>query len=127
MVTWQRKCLFGEIVDGEMQLNDAGRVVWEVWNSLPDRYPQITLGAAVVMPDHFHEIVMIGVGVGAIHELPLHELPRPYGSTPNRFITDSASRVSQGLGWAGRPKSSGGRVTGSSSGQAPSGRRRERR
>ena len=42
-----------------MRLNDAGRIVWEVWNSLPARYPQVALGTAVVMPNHFHGIVGI--------------------------------------------------------------------
>jgi len=76
IVTWRRESLFGEIIDGEMRLNDAGRIVWDVWQSLPARYPQIGLGAAVVMPNHFHGIVIITeTPVGVIHELPLRELP----------------------------------------------------
>src|SRR5690349_3753763 len=74
IVTRGREPLFGEIKDGEMHLNDAGRIVWDVWNSLPARYPQIALGAAVVMPNHFHGNVIINP-VGAIHELPLQDLP----------------------------------------------------
>src|SRR5206468_4169421 len=71
--------LFGEIKGGEMRLNDAGQIVWEIWNSLPARYPQIALGTAVVMPNHFHGIMIINetpvgvVPVRAIHELPLRE------------------------------------------------------
>jgi len=37
VVTHGRACLFGEVVNGKMCLNDAGRVVVEVLNSLPDR------------------------------------------------------------------------------------------
>jgi len=69
-----RQCIFGEVVDGEMRLNEVGKIVWEVWNSLPARYPQIVLGVAVVMPNHFHAIITIddpAEPVGAIHELPL--------------------------------------------------------
>jgi len=29
--THHRACLFGEIVDGEMRLNEAGRMVQEEW------------------------------------------------------------------------------------------------
>ena len=72
-VTRGRECLFGDVKDGEMNLNDAGQIVWDVWNSLPARYPTITLGSAVVMPNHFHGIIIIPVG--AIHESPLRELP----------------------------------------------------
>jgi REP element-mobilizing transposase RayT len=30
-----RECLFGEVVEEEMRLNDAGRMVQDVWNDLP--------------------------------------------------------------------------------------------
>lgn len=77
MVTYQREHLFGEIADGDMRQNDAGKIVWEVWKSLPGRYPTITLDEGVVMPNHFHGIVIIEENpVGAIYELPLRdELP----------------------------------------------------
>ena len=32
--TQERGCLFGEIVDGEMGLNDAGRMVQMVWEEV---------------------------------------------------------------------------------------------
>jgi len=78
LVTYQRECKFGEIIRGEMTVNIAGQVVWDVWNSLPDRYPKIELGEAVVMPNHFHGIIWIKppVGVGAVHELPQREPPQ---------------------------------------------------
>jgi putative transposase len=69
IVTHGRERFFGKIKEGEIQLSNAGQVVWEVWNSLPARYPQIELGTAQVMPDHFHGIIVIPVR--AIHELPL--------------------------------------------------------
>ena len=76
IVTHGRESLFGEIESGEMRLNDAGQIVWDVWNSLPARYPEIALGTAVVMPNHFHGIIHVRADyeppVGAIHELPLH-------------------------------------------------------
>lgn len=79
--TWQRECLFGELVDGTMQVNELGRIVDEAWLGLSVRYPEISLDAHVIMPNHLHGILMlsedvrIGCGthgsVGAIHELPL--------------------------------------------------------
>ena len=75
MVTSRRECLFGEIRNDKMYLNEAGNIVLDVWNSLPARYPMITLGTAVVMPNHFHGIVIINESVGAIHESPLRESP----------------------------------------------------
>lgn len=61
--TQNRECLFGDMVDGEMRLNDAGRVVHGVWNDLPDHYAGVKLDAFVVMPNHVHGIIVI-VGAG---------------------------------------------------------------
>lgn len=60
-----RECLYGEVFNGEMVLNDAGRVVESVWCALPDRFPSIELDAFVVMPNHFHGIIVICDCVGA--------------------------------------------------------------
>ena len=68
--TKNRECLFGEIIDGEMHLNDAGRVVQTMWGQLSERFPHAESGTFVVMPNHIHGIVSIGVG--AIRESPLH-------------------------------------------------------
>ena len=77
IVTKDREPMFGEIVDGEMQLNALGQIVMDIWNALPSRFQKIELGAAVVMPDHFHCIINImdvgAIRVGAIHESPLRE------------------------------------------------------
>jgi putative transposase len=34
-----RACLFGEVKDGEMRHNDAGRMVVDGWVALPARFP----------------------------------------------------------------------------------------
>lgn len=57
--TWQRKCLFGEIVDGEMQLNNLGNHVCETWTGIPRHYRHVALDAFVVMPNHIHGIIYI--------------------------------------------------------------------
>ncbi|MBI1185283.1 transposase [bacterium] len=54
-----RECLFGEIVDGAMILNDAGQMVENVWLKLPKRFTNIELHEFVVMPNHFHAIMEI--------------------------------------------------------------------
>jgi REP element-mobilizing transposase RayT len=54
-----RTCLFGEITDGEMILNDAGQMVETQWLALPNRFPNIALHEYVVMPNHFHAILEI--------------------------------------------------------------------
>ena len=54
-----KACLFGEVVDGEMRLNDAGRVAEECWRAIPDHFPHVELDAFVIMPNHIHGIVWI--------------------------------------------------------------------
>jgi REP-associated tyrosine transposase len=54
-----RRCLFGTIVEGELALNDAGRIVGAVWEALPERFPTIAPDVYVVMPNHFHAVVSI--------------------------------------------------------------------
>ncbi|MDT8423033.1 MAG: transposase, partial [Desulfuromonadales bacterium] len=59
LCTFQRACLFGEVVDGEMRLNEAGRTVQKCWDDIPDHFPHVELDAFVVMPNHVHGIVVI--------------------------------------------------------------------
>lgn len=75
-----RECLFGEVVDGEMRLNDAGRVVELCWQAIPEHFPHVELDAFVMMPNHLHGVVFItGATVGATHASPLQTPSAPYG------------------------------------------------
>jgi REP element-mobilizing transposase RayT len=66
IVAQGRESFFGKIVDGTVVLNDAGQMVVAIWESMCERFPNINLGAFVVMPNHFHAIVIIrDVTVGA--------------------------------------------------------------
>ena len=66
-----RECLLADVVDGVICLNDAGLCVKSIWNSLPDRYPDVEIDSVVIMPNHLHGIIIINERtVGAIHELP---------------------------------------------------------
>jgi REP element-mobilizing transposase RayT len=60
-----RECLLGEIVDGEMELNEAGRMVETWWRELSNKFPSVEIDTFVVMPNHFHGIVVINNPVGA--------------------------------------------------------------
>lgn len=63
--TYDRECLFGEIVDGEMILNEYGKIVQTTWMDLPNHISNIELDAFVVMPNHIHGIIVIPVGAGS--------------------------------------------------------------
>lgn len=55
----KRHCLFGRITEGEMVLNDAGRMVADCWLQIPHYFPNVELDEWVVMPNHIHGIVVI--------------------------------------------------------------------
>ena len=54
-----RECLFGKIVNGEMVLNDAGKMADNVWMKMPERFLNVQLHEYVIMPNHFHAIFEI--------------------------------------------------------------------
>jgi len=56
---WQRECLFGEIVAGEMHLNALGKIVQWEWRHLGAGFANLQLGAFVVMPNHVPGIIFI--------------------------------------------------------------------
>ncbi len=65
-----REHLFGEIVEGEMQLNDIGRVTEQCWNAIPKHFENVSLHSFVIMPNHVHGIIEIITNVGAKHFSP---------------------------------------------------------
>lgn len=76
VVTQDRACLFGEVLDGEMRLNALGEIVRTEWFRSPYIRQEIQLNPEefVVMPNHIHGIVWIvreGVSVGATGRSPL--------------------------------------------------------
>jgi putative transposase len=54
-----RTCIYGKIVSGEMVLNAAGQMIEKWWLELNQKFPAIETDAYVVMPNHFHGIVVI--------------------------------------------------------------------
>jgi len=55
----QRKYLFGEISNGEMNLNDAGRMIEKWWQELAHKFSLVELDEHITMPNHFHGIIVI--------------------------------------------------------------------
>ena len=59
IVAWHREFLFGEVVNGEMRLNQYGEIAADTLQWLERQYPYVELGAWVVMPNHAHVILII--------------------------------------------------------------------
>jgi putative transposase len=66
ITTKGRKNLFGQIINGKMILNDAGKLIDEQWRNLTGRFTHIKLDEYIVMPNHLHGIInIVGATVGA--------------------------------------------------------------
>jgi REP element-mobilizing transposase RayT len=57
--TQGRECLFGQVIEGVMQLNEYGWIVHDEWVRTADVRPNVELDLFVVMPNHLHIIVVI--------------------------------------------------------------------
>jgi REP element-mobilizing transposase RayT len=119
--TWQGKCLFGDVVNNEVQLSHYGETVRLKWHYLPRRYPHVQLDAFVIMPNHVHGIIFlidgnatnvcgVGAGLEKIHDQKTdlfcktspyqrHGLPEVISG----FKTFSARRINQIRCLAGVP------------------------
>lgn len=95
-----RACLFGEIVNGEIRLHQAGFTVQECWEEIPAHFPDVELDEFVVMPNHVHGIIVVSSGKGAACRAPTVErFGRPVpGSIPTvmrSFKSAATKRTNQ--------------------------------
>ena len=82
--TQGRACLFGDIKNGAMVLNEYGCAVRDEWLKISEIRAEIQTGEFVVMPNHFHGIVIIAEPIiGDIRERAIRELPL---RTPNHSV-----------------------------------------
>ena len=80
-----RACLFGDVVDGAARLNEFGEIVREEWGRSAEIRAELTIDAYVIMPNHFHGIVMIDVGAhGARPSNMGDRVNRAHGRAPLR-------------------------------------------
>ncbi|MCY7277658.1 MAG: hypothetical protein LH702_28955 [Phormidesmis sp. CAN_BIN44] len=57
--TRNHQCLFGTVIEGQMQLSAIGGIVAEEWSKTAKIRSSIELAQWVIMPNHFHAIVML--------------------------------------------------------------------
>lgn len=114
LVTHGREHLFGEIENGEMRLNEFGEIVNNTWDDLVNHINNIELDEFIVMPNHFHGIIVIYhpddvVGAGskpAPEDSRAGHGPAPTVGLPEivrQFKTFSAKRINQKRGTTSQP------------------------
>lgn len=66
----QREFLFGTAIGEKIQCTSTGKIIEACWREIPEHFPEVTLDAFVVMPNHIHGIIQLSRGetaVGAGH------------------------------------------------------------
>jgi putative transposase len=57
--THEREYLFGDIVNGTMELNSIGDIARTHWQKLAQHHPNIIVDESIVMPNHLHGIICL--------------------------------------------------------------------
>jgi len=89
----KRRCLFGAVINGEMQMNRCGKVVEEEWYRSAKMRREIELDAFCVMPNHVHGIVVIAKSPVGAQGLA----PRQHGHAPLQRKVRSLSTLIAGF------------------------------
>jgi len=75
------KNILGSIANGEVRLNKYGRVIRDEWLRTMELRPNVLMDEYVVMPNHFHGIIMI------IDDTTVGATRRVAPTSNNSFIT----------------------------------------
>jgi REP element-mobilizing transposase RayT len=59
MCTFKKAPLFGKLQDGKMLLSPLGFIVEDCWTEIPNHFARVELDLYVIMPNHFHGIVVL--------------------------------------------------------------------
>jgi len=59
ILTYQRQPLFGNLENGLMHLSPLGDLASSVWLGLSGRFTEVEIDELIVMPDHFHGILIL--------------------------------------------------------------------
>jgi len=93
--TQNRVVLFGEIIDGDVRLNEMGTIVQQTWDDLPTHYHGIDLDAFIVMPNHVHGIIILADESARRHAIP--EIVRGFKTFSARRVNERAGK--RGVLW----------------------------
>jgi len=106
MCAQNHACMFGNIVNDQMRLNNAGLMVRTWWRKVGGKFPSVQTDGYIIMPNHFHGIVNIAGAAPCGHD---SKLGQPRGVAPtlgdivNWFKTMTTNQYIRGVkqnGWS---------------------------
>ena len=99
IVTYRREPLFGEIVDGVMQLNERGEIARREWFKTAELRPFVELyeDEFVVMPNHAHGILWMNDDVGAEHRSAPTDMPHVTAGSLGAIVRAYKSAVTYAI------------------------------
>ncbi len=106
VVVENREPYFGDVVNGEMQLNVFGQLVVNAWEWLGRHYSYVTLDEYVVLPNHLHGIIImaddLGRGDSRIARTGAAQISRkPLGRLIGAFKTVATKKINLACGSPG--------------------------
>jgi putative transposase len=62
IAAYKKQMLFGQIINGEMILDEGGKIAEKYWLEIPKHFKNVILHDYIIMPNHIHGIIVIAVG-----------------------------------------------------------------
>lgn len=90
-----RECLFGNIINDQMILNDAGMMISKWYHELENKFPDIRCHQMIVMPNHFHAILENVGAVGMVGMVGADLRVCPNNHTEGEHVGSPLHRVVQ--------------------------------
>jgi putative transposase len=91
--THNRECVFGRVVDGDVELSPLGEIACQYWVEIPAHNPGVEIDVFTIMPNHTHGIIVIPERpVETFHGTSLHGTSLP--SDPMSAISPKAGSLS---------------------------------
>ena len=108
--TQNRECLFGEVVDEEMSINEIGTIVQAEWMRTADIRSNVLTDQFIIMPNHIHGIWYLierddgrGVLQYATTESQFRSPSQTIGAIVRGFKSAATKQINESRGTPGKP------------------------
>lgn len=92
---WNRENIFGYMIDEKIRLNPYGFIVEDEWIRSETLRPHVILDSFVVMPNHFHGILMVSDYRGTARRAPTEQFGKPAPDSVPTIVRAFKSSVSR--------------------------------